>query len=76
VAIFIFIKIIQTNEIMIERLERVFWHEKAFMTSSNLESAHMKFQLTKWLMRIVCYLSYETCGRFWSGSVCWNSFQH
>ena len=41
----------------------------------NLESAHIKFRMTTWLMRIVCYLSYETCWRFWSASVCWNSFQ-
>ena len=27
----------------------------------NLEIAHMKHQLTTWLMRTVCYLSYETC---------------
>jgi len=48
----------------------VSWH------LSNLKSAHMKFPWTTWLMRIVGYLSYETCWRFWSASVCWNAFQH
>jgi len=35
----------------------------------------MKRRLTTWLMRTLCYLSYKTCWRFWSGSVYWSSFQ-
>jgi len=36
-------------------MQKTLWHH------ANLESVHMKFRLTTWPMRIVCYLSYETC---------------
>jgi len=40
-----------------------------------IESAHMKLRLTTWPMRTAFFLSYETCWRFWSAPVSWNSFQ-
>jgi len=50
-------------------IKKPLWHHP------NLESTHMKRRLTTWLMRTLCYLSYKTCWRFWSGSVYWSSFQ-
>jgi len=50
-------------------MQKPLWHRP------NLESTQIKLRLTTCLMRIVCYQSYETCWRFWSASVCWNSFQ-